>query len=219
MTRTATLLTLVCLVIASAAVAGFIAARFGDIPGALEEPAGPVANRDGKADRLARAATTPAMPPLSDPAAPTPADLLRQAYANESQLAAPASDLALPDIAPIMSPPLPSPRPKLADMQKSYTLLSDMQIAGIKTRLQLTAAQAKHWPAVEDALRAVANKMHAMKQANPQSTTITLGPDTPEMQRLKTAATPLLAQLREDQKREVRALARIIGLDAIASRI
>ncbi|MBN9012637.1 MAG: hypothetical protein J0H25_06235, partial [Rhizobiales bacterium] len=62
MTRTATLLTLVCLVIASAAVAGFIAARFGDIPGALEEPAGPVANRDGKADRLARAATTPAMP-------------------------------------------------------------------------------------------------------------------------------------------------------------
>lgn len=216
MPRTATLLTLACLVIASAAVAGFIAAQFGDVADVLEEPVGPVANRDGKADRLARATIKPPLP-LPDPAAPTPTDLLRQAYATEGQLAAP--DLALPSIAPIVSPPLPSPRPRLADMQKSYTLLSDMQIAGIKTRLQLTSAQAKHWPAVEDALRAVANRMHALKQTDPHHSTITLAPDTPEMQRLKAAATPLLAQLREDQKREVRALARIIGLDAIASRI
>jgi hypothetical protein len=61
--------------------------------------------------------------------------------------------------------------------------------------------------------------MHALRQANPHSTTLAIAPDAPEMQQLKTAATPLLAQLREDQKRDVRALARIIGLDAIASRI
>jgi len=104
-------------------------------------------------------------------------------------------------------------------VQRSYTLLSDAQIAGIKERLQLSAAQAKYWPAVEAALRAVARKMHALKQANPHSHTIAISKDAPEMQQLKTAATPLLAQLREDQKREVRSLARIIGLDAIAARI
>ena len=40
-----------------------------------------------------------------------------------------------------------------------------------------------------------------------------------DAQQLQSAATPLLRVLREDQKREVRALARIIGLDVVASRI
>ena len=166
--------------------------------------------------------TAVALPPQvvsPPPTQPSPTDLLRQAYATESPLTMPAPDDALPVVPPIESPPLPSPRPKGADVQRSYTLLSDAQIAAIKDRLQLSPAQAKYWPAVEEALRAVARKMHALRQANPHSTTLAIAPDAPEMQQLKTAATPLLAQLREDQKRDVRALARIIGLDAIASRI
>ena len=40
-----------------------------------------------------------------------------------------------------------------------------------------------------------------------------IDPDSEEVQQLKSAAMPLLFQLREDQKREVRSLARIIGLE------
>ncbi|MEA2898194.1 MAG: hypothetical protein QOJ84_3809, partial [Bradyrhizobium sp.] len=40
-----------------------------------------------------------------------------------------------------------------------------------------------------------------------------------EVSQLKSVAMPLLVQLREDQKREVRMLARIIGLEAVASQI
>ena len=40
-----------------------------------------------------------------------------------------------------------------------------------------------------------------------------------EVQQLKSAAMPLLFQLREDQKDEVRRLARIIGLEKVAAAI
>jgi hypothetical protein len=39
------------------------------------------------------------------------------------------------------------------------------------------------------------------------------------VQQLKSAAMPLLFQLRDDQKEEVRKLARVIGLDKVASAI
>ncbi len=40
-----------------------------------------------------------------------------------------------------------------------------------------------------------------------------------EVQQLKSAAMPLLFQLREDQKDEVRRLARVIGLEKVAAAI
>jgi hypothetical protein len=43
--------------------------------------------------------------------------------------------------------------------------------------------------------------------------------NSPEVQRLIWAAMPLLMRLREDQKREVRALARVIGMESVASQI
>lgn len=110
--------------------------------------------------------------------------------------------------------------PKLAapSGHKNYSLLSDAQIAAIKGRLNLTAAQQQNWPAVEDALRAVARKIHAARLANPGGSA-PLDPASAEVQQLKSAAMPLLVQLREDQKREVRSLARLIGLNAVASAI
>ena len=178
----------------------------------------PVANRDNKADRLTSAAlklrelkddgTTPV---LSEP--------LRQAYAADSPLAD-----RFPNInAPVVIPPSNQPaKPKLvarpqAPVQKTYTLLSDAQIAGIKGRLKLTPSQEAYWPGVETALRAIAQKMHARRPSNAAAPPI--DPESPEVEQLKSAAMPLLFQLREDQKREVRALARIIGLEAVASRI
>jgi ABC-type transporter Mla MlaB component len=103
--------------------------------------------------------------------------------------------------------------------QKNYALLSDAQIAGIKDRLKLSASQESYWPAVETALRGVARKIHASRQANPNVQGVQIDPDSAEVQQLKSAAMPLLFQLREDQKNEVRSLARIIGLDKVASMI
>jgi hypothetical protein len=117
--------------------------------------------------------------------------------------------------------PLAPPKPKLARPapQKSYALLSDAQIAGIKERLRLSSAQESYWPAVESALRAIARKIHATRQADPGATGAPIDPDAEEVQQLKSAAMPLLFQLREDQKQEVRTLARIIGLEKVAAQI
>ena len=46
-----------------------------------------------------------------------------------------------------------------------------------------------------------------------------IDPEWSEVQQLKSVAMPLLFQLREDQKREVRSLAHIIGPGAVASLI
>ena len=105
-------------------------------------------------------------------------------------------------------------------MQKSYALLSDIQIAGIKERLKLSPAQEQHWPGVESALRAVARKIHATRQANPNATGAPIDPDSAEVAAVEDRwRCRCLLQLREDQKREVRSLARIIGLEAVASQI
>jgi hypothetical protein len=122
-----------------------------------------------------------------------------------------------PDTAALPKPKAaakPQPQP-----QKNYALLSDIQIAGIKERLKLSAAQESYWPPVETALRAVARKIHAGRQANPSAAGVPIDPDSQEVQQLKSAAMPLLFQLREDQKSEVRSLARIIGLEKVAAMI
>jgi hypothetical protein len=103
--------------------------------------------------------------------------------------------------------------------QKSYALLSDAQIAGIKDRLRLSSSQEYYWPSVETALRNVARKINAERLSNPHATAAQLDPDCEEVQQLKSAAMPLLFQLRDDQKDEVRKLARIIGLEKVASAI
>lgn len=184
---------------------------------------GPVSNREGKQDKLAVAAYSlqqPSEPQQLDPAL---SESLRRAYASTSpadvgmpkEIAAPSDPAATQAIAPAKQPKaVAKPAP-----QKSYALLSDIQIAGIKERLKLSAAQESYWPPVETALRAVARKIHAGRQANPNATGVPIDPDAAEVQQLKSAAMPLLFQLREDQKSEVRSLARIIGLEKVASMI
>jgi hypothetical protein len=41
--------------------------------------------------------------------------------------------------------------------------------------------------------------------------------DSPEVQRLKSVALPLIMHLSEDQKREVKSLAHVMGLDGVAA--
>jgi hypothetical protein len=213
-----TILALVCFLVAGAAVASILGSD--SVPTVrFESPAtvakGPSANREGKKDKLSLAMA--ALPPAADNPQQLP-EPLRQAFASDSPFDKPPPRIA----APVTAIPLPVEKPKAAAkpaVQKSYALLSDIQIAGIKERLKLSAAQEQHWPAVESALRAVARKIHASRQANPNATGAPIDPDSAEVTQLKSVAMPLLVQLREDQKREVRMLARIIGLDAVASQI
>jgi len=177
---------------------------------------GIVSNWESKSDRLAVASAAPAAAePLQTGAIVS--EPLRQAYAATPPPAI-VEGLKADDSVPLGVPPKPKPVVKQA-LQKSYALLSDAQIASIKERLKLSPSQEYYWPAVENALRAVARKIHATRQADPSGTSVPIDPDAEEVQQLKSAAMPLLFQLREDQKREVRQLARLIGLEKVASLI
>jgi hypothetical protein len=212
-----TILTLVCFLVAGAAAASILGRD--SVPSlSFEGPAavakGPSSNRESKKDKLPLAMA--ALPPAADNPQQLP-EPLRQAFASDSPFSPQPPKVAAPS-----SIPLPLDKPKAAakpPVQKSYALLSDIQIAGIKERLKLSPAQEQHWPGVESALRAVARKIHATRQANPAATGAPIDPDSAEVTQLKAVAMPLLVQLREDQKREVRSLARIIGLEAVASQI
>jgi hypothetical protein len=217
LTRTITIIALMCFLLVGTAATSILGHN--GVPVARSEMAapiadGPVSNAESKQDRLAIAAVAPAsIEPSQTPAWSEP---LRQAFAST----APAEVETSKTAAPVSTPPTP-PKPKLVSKppQKSYALLSDAQIAGIKERLKLSSSQESYWPAVENALRAVARKIHATRQANPNAAGAPIDPEAEEVQQLKSAAMPLLFQLREDQKREVRTLARIIGLENVASQI
>ena len=214
-----TIIALTCLLIVGAAATSILGRD--SVPAARPETAtvavdeSPVSNKESKKDRLAIAPL--ALAAFEPPQTTVLTEPLRQAFAST----APADIEALKPAAPVAMPAPPA-KPKLAVKpapQKSYALLSDVQIAGIKERLKLSSAQESYWPAVESALRAVARKIHATRQANPNATGAPIDPDAEEVQQLKSAAMPLLFQLREDQKQEVRSLARIIGLDKVAAQI
>ncbi|WP_338830588.1 hypothetical protein [Bradyrhizobium sp. 27S5] len=237
MTRAITLAALTCFLLAGAAITAILGR---DSLPAAQADIGPVANRASKQDKLAvttlATAAFDAPQPTEPPANPSPlllraqaaipgaTDTVRQAYAS-----AEPADIGLPKLTdpvdaaqPKAAEPAAAPKPKAAARpapQKSYALLSDAQIAGIKDRLKLSSSQEYYWPAVETALRAVARKIHAKRQGDPAAGTMPIDPDSDEVQQLKSAAMPLLFQLREDQKNEVRSLARLIGLERVAAMI
>ena len=237
LTKAITIIALTCFLVAGAAVTSILS-RTGMEASIAAMPApvvkSPIANREAKQDRLsvvryALAAVEPSQT-LSEP--------IRQAYAASStaDVEAAKAVAALPklvpqpamapaasafDNAPVAAVPVPA-KPKVAARpapQKSYALLSDAQIAGIKERLKLTSDQESYWPGIENALRGIARKIHAARQHDPNATAAQIDPDSAEVSELKSAAMPLLFQLREDQKDEVRKLARVIGLEKVASAI
>jgi hypothetical protein len=230
LTKTMTIVALICFLVAGAAATAILGRD--SVPAASPQLAAasaavqaPVSNKANKKDRLAVVSYALAAyePPQTTAALGEP---LRQAYASTApaDLGLPKEVAPLASTAPAASSPAAPPKPKAAakpqpQPQKNYALLSDVQIAGIKDRLKLSASQESYWPPVETALRAVARKIHAGRQANPSAPGVPIDPESAEVQQLKSAAMPLLFQLREDQKSEVRSLARIIGLEKVAAMI
>ena len=247
LTRAMTIVALTCFLVVGAAATSILGrdsvplARFELASASSSSIEAPVANRENKKDKLAVVSQALAAfdPKATEPVQTDPAlsESLRRAYASTSP-----SDLGVPPalgtpqaIAPSAAAPVSSAPPTVTTAalpqkpkavvppkpqpQKNYALLSDIQIAGIKERLKLSASQESYWPPVESALRAVARKIHAGRQASPNAGGVPIDPEAEEVQQLKSAAMPLLFQLREDQKSEVRSLARIIGLEKVASMI
>ncbi|NVO13445.1 MAG: hypothetical protein HXX10_05350 [Rhodoplanes sp.] len=91
------------------------------------------------------------------------------------------------------------------------TLLNEAQIASIKGRLKLTAEQEKLWPPVETALRAV-----VWRRGNDKRNSGTAALDTRSVEQLKAVAAPLMAKLRDDQKREIRTISHVMGIGDLA---
>lgn len=220
MTRITTIIALTCFLVVGAAAASILGRD--SVPGVQLEMAAaslaqnPVSNKAAKQDKLQVA--TFALASLQPSQDMTLSEPLRQAFASTAPV-----DMVPPQITapPQSAAPQAPAKPKVVakpqpPAQKTYALLSDVQIAGIKERLKLSSSQESYWPAVETALRGIARKIHASRKADPGAL---IDPDAEEVQQLKSAAMPLLFQLREDQKREVRTLARVIGLHKVASMI
>ena len=111
--------------------------------------------------------------------------------------------------------PLPPPPP-----EHKNAILDEAQIASIKTRLRLTDEQVEYWPAVENALLEVVRKQaRHVRNKSTYAGAPKIDVNSAEVQSLVWAAMPLLMRLREDQKKEVRQLARVLGLESVASQI
>jgi len=114
----------------------------------------------------------------------------------------------------------PEPRPAPRARKDSGALFNAAQLASIKSRLRLSPNQEEYWPAVESALREIGWKAthdDTRKPGARPNLAATIDPNSDEVQRLKSAAFPLIMSMNEDQKREVRMLAQLMGLQQVAA--
>jgi hypothetical protein len=110
------------------------------------------------------------------------------------------------------------PSPNAPAPAAQSNVLDDSQISGLRGRLRLTSDQIEYWPAVESALREIVRTQLRGTKSGPGSK-LNIDINSPGVQKLIWAAMPLLMRLRGDQKSEIRRLARVIGLDQVASQI
>jgi hypothetical protein len=157
-----------------------------------------------------------------------PTEALGYAAPGADEPPAPAVSPARPENASAGSAPakrpVQAPHPA-APASASNAVLNNAQIASIKERLKLSSYQNQLWPPVESALRDISYQGHAdaggRKLASGGLVSgghgATIDPNSAPVQRLKSAAFPLLMSLSEDQKQEVRTMVRLMGLENLAS--
>ena len=127
------------------------------------------------------------------------------AAAEPAAKSKPAAQAAVP--VPTAKPPAPKPV-----VHRSNAVLNDAQIASIKKRLNLTPDQERYWPAVEAELR----KMEYAKRsgaAAPRTASVDMS--KVNVEGLKSAGYPLVMSFSDDQRRELRSLAHLLGLEDV----
>ena len=118
---------------------------------------------------------------------------------------------ASPMVPALPARPAVAPRP----VHRSNAVLNESQIASIKRRLNLTPEQERYWPAVAAQLR----KMEYKKDPKSPQGTHTAGIDMSkvDVQGLKSAGFPLVMSFNDDQRRELKSLAHLLGLEGVMS--
>jgi hypothetical protein len=140
------------------------------------------------------------------------------AYAPETTTVVPRVDRApAAYAAPARAAPeaKAAPAKPAASNRESRQVLNSAQIASIKKRLSLTREQEQYWPAVEAALRQMAWKKTS---GDKKGEAKVVDMSTVDVDGLKSAAFPLVMSFSDDQKRELRSLAHLLGLESVASR-
>jgi hypothetical protein len=141
--------------------------------------------------------------------APRPIYPLADAQAEASAPAAEAKPQPAPTKVALASasakPAAVAPKPR------SNAVLNDSQIAGIKRRLNLTPEQERYWPAVEAELR----KMEYNKKAPGGSRMASVDMSKVNIEGLKSAGFPLVMSFSDDQRRELKSLAHLLGLESV----
>ncbi len=123
--------------------------------------------------------------------------------------AAPAA-AAKPTLASAATKPVPKP------VRRSNTVLSESQITGIKKRLNLTPDQERYWPAVAAELRKLEYKKD---KSDPGSRMAAVDTSKVNVEGLKSAGYPLVMSFDDDQRRELKSLAHLLGLESVMSGI
>ena len=162
----------------------------------------------------------------AEPAVPAvpPAPKVTLASADPGMLFSPqptyaATDAANPNMIEAKAPPaaaappkvavaslMPKPKPK----PRSNAVLNDSQLASIKRRLNLTPEQERYWPAIEAELR----KMEYTKSSG-GSRTASIDMSKVNVDGLKSAGFPLVMSFSDDQRRELKSLTHLLGLESV----
>jgi hypothetical protein len=142
--------------------------------------------------------------------------------AGPSEAATPPADEVTPAVAPA-SPTAASAPAKIAlasatskpaaakPARRSNAVLNESQIASIRRRLNLTPDQERYWPAVAAELR----KMEYRKDASGKTRTASIDMSKVDVDGLKSAGFPLVMSFSDDQRRELKSLAHVLGLENV----
>ncbi len=102
------------------------------------------------------------------------------------------------------------PAASIGSVQRRNAVLSESQIASIKRRLNLTPDQERYWPAVAAELR-------KMEYKRDHTQTAAVDMSKVNVEGLKSAGYPLVMSFNDDQRRELKSLAHLMGLESVVS--
>ena len=142
----------------------------------------------------------------------------RPTYAATSYAATDADPAVMVEATPKAAPPAAPAKVALASATakpakpRSNHVLNDSQIASIKKRLSLTPEQERYWPAVEAELRKME---YSKKSAQGGSRMASIDMSKVNVEGLKSAGYPLVMSFSDDQRRELKSLAHLLGLESV----
>jgi hypothetical protein len=112
----------------------------------------------------------------------------------------------------------PSPASRAAN--RKPTVFNDAQIASIKSRLNLRKDQEEYWPAVEAELRRLAwKKSPDDGRQKGRRQLVALDVSAIDVVKLQSTTAPLLMSFNDEQKRELRMLAHLAGMQDLFSKL